>query len=118
MVFLGIILSGGPSSVYDPDAPHVDPMLWNMNVPILGICYGLQEMAWALGGEVKPSCHREYGNAQLSVSPHTSANLGSIAYRLFDSVLDSTKVCLFFYKVLIFWFFNTFIIYTCMIDKY
>ncbi|KAI9024104.1 class I glutamine amidotransferase-like protein [Hyaloraphidium curvatum] len=63
----GIILSGGPSSVYDADAPHVDKAVWSLGVPILGICYGLQEMAWSLGGEVVPCDHREYGHANLTV---------------------------------------------------
>ena len=64
----GIILSGGPSSVYDPDSPHVDQALWSWEgIPILGICYGLQEMAWSLGGQVSPSSHREYGHADLAL---------------------------------------------------
>ncbi len=62
----GIVLSGGPSSVYDDDAPHAAPELWHLGIPVLGICYGLQEMMHALGGKVSPSPHREYGHADLN----------------------------------------------------
>lgn len=62
----GIILSGGPASVYDATAPHVDASLWDLDVPVLGICYGLQELATVFGGEVKAGTHREYGHAQLT----------------------------------------------------
>ncbi|KAJ3902419.1 GMP synthase [Lentinula edodes] len=64
----GIILSGSPYSVYDKDSPHVDPAVFDLGVPILGICYGLQEMAWALKGKVERSDHREYGFAQLQIN--------------------------------------------------
>lgn len=64
----GIILSGSPYSVYDHDAPHVDPAVFDLGVPILGICYGLQDMAWNLGGKVDKCEHREYGFAHLQVS--------------------------------------------------
>src|SRR5205085_2525140 len=65
----GLILSGGPSSVYDKDAPQLPPgLLDNLDCPVLGICYGLQLLAAALGGEVKPSRSREYGYARLSVT--------------------------------------------------
>jgi GMP synthase (glutamine-hydrolysing) len=64
---LGIILSGGPSSVYDQGAPMADPEIFNLGVPVLGICYGLQFMAHALGGRVKAAKHREYGHAQVEV---------------------------------------------------
>ncbi|KAJ3809070.1 hypothetical protein F5876DRAFT_78133 [Lentinula aff. lateritia] len=64
----GIILSGSPYSVYDKDSPHVDPAVFDLGVPILGICYGLQEMAWALKGKVERSEHREYGFAQLQIN--------------------------------------------------
>ncbi len=57
----GIILSGGPASVYEPNAPHCDPALWQLNVPILGICYGMQLLCQALGGVVEPVPTREYG---------------------------------------------------------
>lgn len=60
-----IILSGGPSSVYDADAPHPDPAVIEMGVPVLGICYGVQLLAYFLGGEVKPSTRREYGFAEI-----------------------------------------------------
>jgi GMP synthase (glutamine-hydrolysing) len=63
-----IILSGGPSSVYDVDAPKADPAIWSGGVPVLGICYGLQLMAHELGGEVVPSTKREYGPAQVLIT--------------------------------------------------
>ncbi|CAN5833628.1 glutamine-hydrolyzing GMP synthase [soil metagenome] len=63
-----VILSGGPSSVYDTDAPRPDPALWTSGIPVLGICYGLQLMAHELGGEVVPSDLREYGPATVSVT--------------------------------------------------
>jgi len=64
---LGIILSGGPSSVCDKDAPSADPRVLEMGLPVLGICYGLQFMAHALGGKVKAAKHREYGHAQVDL---------------------------------------------------
>ncbi len=63
----GIILSGGPSSVYDEGAPKCDPRLFDLDVPILGICYGMQIGAQILGGQVKPAKAREYGRAKLHV---------------------------------------------------
>ena len=61
----GIILSGGPSSVYDEDAPHCSGEVLQFSVPVLGNCYGLQLMSYFLGGTVEPSSRREYGAAQL-----------------------------------------------------
>ena len=63
----GVILSGGPYSVYEDDAPHVDPALFDLKVPLLGICYGLQEIAWHFGKAVLAGDKREYGHADLSV---------------------------------------------------
>jgi GMP synthase (glutamine-hydrolysing) len=63
----GIILSGGPASVYEPDGPQVDPGLFELGVPVLGICYGHQLMARALGGEVAATGQREYGGTVLRV---------------------------------------------------
>ncbi|MGE5611907.1 MAG: glutamine-hydrolyzing GMP synthase, partial [Bacillota bacterium] len=63
----GIILSGGPSSVYDSNAPKCDPRIFDLGVPILGICYGMQLGAQILGGQVKPAKAREYGRAKLHV---------------------------------------------------
>ena len=63
----GIILSGGPSSVYDPEAPSVDKSLFDMGLPILGICYGMQLTTHLLGGRVERSDHREYGHAELII---------------------------------------------------
>jgi GMP synthase (glutamine-hydrolysing) len=64
----GIILSGGPSSVYEPGAPQCDPKIFDLGVPILGICYGMQIGVRVLGGDVKPAKAREYGRARLSVT--------------------------------------------------
>lgn len=63
----GIILSGGPSSVYEANAPRCDPKLFDLGVPILGICYGMQLAAQLLGGDVKPAKSREYGRAHLRI---------------------------------------------------
>jgi len=64
----GIILSGGPKSVFEPKAPTCDPELFKLGIPMLGICYGMQLMAKTLGGAVKPGLEREYGNARISVT--------------------------------------------------
>lgn len=63
----GIILSGGPSSVYDPGAPFSDPSLFSLGIPVLGICYGMQLMAQQLGGTVEKANRREYGQATVDV---------------------------------------------------
>ncbi len=63
-----IILSGGPMSVYDPDAPRPDPAIWNGEIPVLGICYGAQMMALELGGDVLPTDRREYGPASVTIT--------------------------------------------------
>ncbi|MHB9022814.1 MAG: glutamine-hydrolyzing GMP synthase [Armatimonadota bacterium] len=63
----GIVFSGGPASVYEDDAPQCDPGVFDLNVPILGICYGLQFMARALGGKVVSGEKREYGRTELRV---------------------------------------------------
>ena len=63
----GIILSGGPASIYEKGSPRVDRRIFDLNVPVLGICYGLQFMMDALGGEVIRSERREYGFAELRI---------------------------------------------------
>jgi GMP synthase (glutamine-hydrolysing) len=68
---LGLILSGGPCSVYDADAPAADPALLALDVPILGICYGLQFVVHHLGGRVEPAPAREYGHAQVEIVAET-----------------------------------------------
>mmetsp|Transcript_34005 Transcript_34005/g.67581 ORF Transcript_34005/g.67581 Transcript_34005/m.67581 type:complete len:541 (-) Transcript_34005:114-1736(-) len=74
---VGIILSGGPSSVYDPESPHVHPSVWEMiennKIPVLGICYGMQELAYKFGGEVQPSLEREYGRAMIDMTEENRA---------------------------------------------
>ena len=61
-----VILSGGPASVYADGAPRIDPALFDAGIPVLGLCYGFQAMALALGGEVAPDGTREYGRTQLA----------------------------------------------------
>jgi len=66
----GIILSGGPSSVFDENAPVCDKKVFELNVPILGICYGLQLLAYLFGGKVEKSKSREYGKARIKIEEH------------------------------------------------
>ena len=70
---IGIILSGGPSSVYDPDAPEADPKLLELNVPKLGICYGLHFIVHHLGGKVRTAPKREYGHAEVVLEDTSTA---------------------------------------------
>ena len=72
----GIILSGGPGSVYDENAPMLDMRIWKSGIPILGICYGMQLMAKDLGGAVKAGKIREYGKAILTIDDHTNLFAG------------------------------------------
>src|SRR6266545_1040871 len=71
-----LILSGGPGSVYEPGAPALDPRLLGLGIPVLGLCYGQQAMAQALGGRVEPTGVREYGRTRLEASP-----AGSVLFR-------------------------------------
>lgn len=68
----GIVLSGGPNSVYEKDAPALNADLFELQVPILGICYGMQLLALNLSGKVEPGTTREYGNASISLSSKSS----------------------------------------------
>jgi GMP synthase (glutamine-hydrolysing) len=78
----GIILSGGPSSVFDEEAPLPDPDLFRLKVPMLGICYGLQVLAQALKGKVEQGLKREYGKGTLSIKDKTSALFRGLPARM------------------------------------
>jgi GMP synthase (glutamine-hydrolysing) len=67
----GFILSGGPASVYDQDAPAVPPYILESQLPVLGICYGMQALTYALGGRVAASTKREFGSAEVEVINHS-----------------------------------------------
>ncbi|GLQ18110.1 glutamine-hydrolyzing GMP synthase [Maritalea porphyrae] len=75
----GIILSGGPASVLDENAPHIDQALLDANVPILGICYGQQALCMALGGNVEAGLDAEYGRATLNIDKPCSIFSGEWA---------------------------------------
>ncbi len=66
----GLILSGGPASVFAPQAPACDPAIFDLGVPVLGICYGMQLMAHLLGGTVTPGTAREYGRARIVLADY------------------------------------------------
>lgn len=68
----GFVLSGGPSSVYDADAPYLTHAVLDRGVPILGICYGMQLLAHQMGGRVGPAIHKEYGLAEIHIDRETS----------------------------------------------
>jgi GMP synthase (glutamine-hydrolysing) len=74
----GIILSGSPYSVYAADAPHVDPAVFEAGVPVMGICYGLQEIALSHGGKVEAHSHREYGSANITVVKTGNPNMDAL----------------------------------------
>lgn len=63
----GIIFTGGPASVYDSDSPRCDTEIFNLNIPILGICYGMQFMTYTLGGQVSKAETREYGTTEVNI---------------------------------------------------
>jgi GMP synthase (glutamine-hydrolysing) len=73
---VGIILSGGPSSVYDADSPAADAAVLKLGLPVLGICYGLHFMVHNLGGKVRPGTKREYGHATISVQKESQLFAG------------------------------------------
>lgn len=64
----GIIFSGGPNSVYAEGAPACDPAIFDLDIPVLGICYGMQLMSYHFGGKVERASHREYGKAEITVT--------------------------------------------------
>src|SRR3954463_12808850 len=64
----GLILSGGPSSVYETGAPKCDPAIFRLGIPVLGICYGMQLACETLGGKVESAPAREYGSARSTVT--------------------------------------------------
>ena len=74
----GIILTGGPNSVFDPASPHYDPALFDQGIPILGICYGAQLMAWSTGGTVETAPVSEYGKTETSID-RTGRLFGDVA---------------------------------------
>ena len=78
----GLVLSGGPASVYASDAPHPDRRIFELGVPILGICYGLQLMAHYLGGKVEPGQKREYGKGSLQVKDRSSHLFATLPAKL------------------------------------
>ncbi|MFN0010686.1 MAG: glutamine-hydrolyzing GMP synthase [Phycisphaerales bacterium] len=79
----GIILSGGPMSVYDAGAPTCDPALYDLGIPVLGICYGLQLFCHQTGGTVAPGTHREFGRAEITLRDQRD---------LFTALPDKTTV--------------------------
>jgi len=77
----GVIISGGPSSVYDPGSPTIDPRLLHSGIPVLGICYGQQLMAHILGGRVEKGDRGEYGFAQLDLTRSDGLSKGGTLFK-------------------------------------
>ncbi len=83
-----LILSGGPSSVYADEAPHMDPAVLDLGIPVLGFCYGIQEMALQLGGEIPKTDMGEYGFAELELVGDGGRLLAGVSADL--AVLDES----------------------------
>jgi GMP synthase (glutamine-hydrolysing) len=79
--YRGLVLSGGPSSVYEDGAPLPDRRLFEAGVPVLGICYGMQAMGYLLGGEVEPARRREYGRAEVTLTGQSPLLAGIVPER-------------------------------------
>ncbi|MBR4443650.1 MAG: glutamine-hydrolyzing GMP synthase, partial [Clostridia bacterium] len=69
--YRGIIFTGGPNSVYLEESPHYTADILDLGIPVLGICYGAQLMAWMLGGAIERAPSREYGRVEMTVSPNS-----------------------------------------------
>ena len=80
----GIIFTGGPASVYGEDAPKCDPEIFNLGIPVLGICYGMQLMTYMLGGKVQRADKREYGVTAVNIDNSSKLFAG----------FDATNDCL------------------------
>ncbi len=88
----GIILSGGPSSIYEENSPSINPAIFDLEIPVLGICYGMQFMINAMGGEIVRSDKREYGFANLHIKDETFLFKGmEKQFQCWMSHGDSTK---------------------------
>jgi len=87
---VGIVLSGGPSSVYEEGAPQFDPAIFELGIPVMGICYGFQVMARALGGEVAKTGAREYGSTDVSLDVVAGAADSAARVLLADQPSDQT----------------------------
>src|SRR5262245_20917582 len=72
----GIIFSGGPASVYEPNAPRCDPAIFDLGIPILGMCYGMQLACQALGGQVRPATSKEFGRAECRIEQENALFTG------------------------------------------
>mmetsp|Transcript_92298 Transcript_92298/g.183812 ORF Transcript_92298/g.183812 Transcript_92298/m.183812 type:complete len:551 (-) Transcript_92298:303-1955(-) len=88
----GIILSGGPASVYEEGSPHLSPKVWELiaakGIPVLGICYGMQEITHTFGGKVSPSTTREFGKAMLKPPTKAAAGAGGGGGELFAGLFE------------------------------
>ena len=87
----GVILSGGPASVLDKDAPLAPMAIYQAGVPVLGICYGEQAMAQQLGGKVEAGHHREFGRAEIEVDDAVGADRRRLAGRPALSGMDEPR---------------------------
>jgi GMP synthase (glutamine-hydrolysing) len=88
----GLILSGGPASVYEAGAPHCDPDLFRLGIPVLGICYGMQLVCEALGGKVQSAPAREFGRASCTIVSPNGAPTNAVADPLLAGVPRQTEV--------------------------